>query len=72
MKKMFAKQWCRILLVEANERVMSDERWSQTYQSMTTNVLYKLNSTFDGLQLKALVNQSLEAFNKTRVRIDLI
>lgn len=51
---------------------MSDERWSQTYQSMTTNVLYKLNSTFDGLQLKALVNQSLEAFNKTRVRIDLI
>ncbi|KAK4008132.1 hypothetical protein OUZ56_013285 [Daphnia magna] len=56
----------RILLVEANERVMSDERWSQTYQSMTTNVLYKLNSTFDGLQLKALVNQSLEAFNKTR------
>lgn len=57
----------RVLLMEANDRVMSDEKWFQTYHMMTTNALYKLNSTFDGLQLKAVVEQSLEAFNKTHV-----
>jgi hypothetical protein len=53
--------------METNDRVMSDEKWFQTYQMMTTNALYKLNSTFDGLQLKAVVEHSLEAFNKTHV-----
>lgn len=48
---------------------MNDVMWSQSYQSMTTNALYKLNSTFDGLQLNAVVNQSLVAFNKTNVRV---
>nr|CAH0113779.1 unnamed protein product [Daphnia galeata] len=57
----------RVLLMEANDRVMSEEKWFQTYQMMTTNALYKLNSTFDGLQLKAIIQQSLEAFNKTNV-----
>lgn len=54
--------------MEANDRVMSEEKWFQTYQMMTTNALYKLNSTFDGLQLKTIIQQSLEAFNKTNVR----
>ena len=46
---------------------MGDERWSQTYNLMTTSTLYKLDSTFNGLQLKTVVQQSLESFNKTKV-----
>ena len=56
-----------MLLLETNDRVMGDERWSQTYNLMTTSTLYKLDSTFNGLQLKTVVQQSLESFNKTKV-----
>lgn len=54
-------------MIEANERVLSEEKWAQTYQTMTTNTLYKLNSTFNGIQLKAVIDQTIQSFNSTKV-----
>lgn len=55
--------------MEVNERVMSDERWAQTFQMMTTSALYKLNPVFTGLELRTAIQSSLESFNKTKVYI---
>lgn len=57
----------RLLILETNDRVMSDEKWTQSYKMMTTSALYHLNPIFDGIQLKNAVQHSLESFNKTKV-----
>lgn len=59
----------RLLIIESNDRVMSDERWTQPYKMMTTSALYKLSQNFNGLQLKTVVQQYIESFNKTNVTI---
>ena len=66
-KKMFITSISRILLMDATERIMSDDQFSQMYQIMSTNVLYSLNPIFDGPQLKAAVQQAIENFNRTQV-----
>jgi hypothetical protein len=55
--------------MEANERVMADDQFSQMYPIMCTNILYRLNPMFDGPQLKTAVQQAIETFNRTRVCI---
>lgn len=46
---------------------MDDDQLSQTYQIMSTNVLYSLNPIFDGPELKTAVQRAIEKFNRTQV-----
>lgn len=57
----------RILLIEGNERVFSDERAGETYQLVTTKHLYKLKNMFTGTDLRDAVQQTIEACNKSQV-----
>ncbi len=59
----------RILMVKSNDQVLNDDRASQLYQLVTTKVLYNLKPTFSGNDVKDVVQQTLESFNKSRVRL---
>lgn len=54
-------------MMETNDRIMADERWTQTFPTMTTSALYKLNPVFSGVDLRTAVQSSIESFNKTKV-----